>query len=574
MVTSEHRQHIPRPVWMSARARNAMRRPVFIGAVGVGTFVTALVAMVVTPQQTERAAQAVAPKPAEWPDTAALLAVQDTARVRLAAAESALAISRQRAITIAQAPPDTVDPVLAARRDSLTTSIGALSRLLTRADNAPLPASYRALAESPALAGDPRVKALLDSLSEIEKEREGVGALGGADPTFVALTTRATEIGREIQSVGSAKRDDMARALATLVPATPPASGAQMAAADTLVHAARRDTALASYNVAATQLAGARQKAAVLQQRADRAREIATTSAPPLALLAAALVFGVILGFGVALIAEIRRPRIADEHEAEWAAGARILATVKPQPPPPERARRSADRAAPPYIDPASDAYQLVYLAVATAGANLLMLTVTGTEPAISAIVAVNFAAIAAEEARNVLLIDTDVATSSVASALRLHAYPGLVEVLDGRAEWSEATVQATVGRDRTIHIVPSGTGQPIPNASEVNELLRRDAARLARHYDAIIVVAPIELASAGLPGVLPIGDAVYTARLGSTRVRAVRQGVEKLRRAGGNPVGVVLWDAEPPVLLTPEELAAGPRPWRTSEMPIAGAAR
>lgn len=574
MVTSEHRQHIPRPVWMSARARNAMRRPVFIGAVGVGTFVTALVAMVVMPQSTERAAQAVAPKASEWPDTAALISVVDTARVHLARADSALAISRQRALLIAQAPPDTVDSALQARRDSLDASIAALSRLLTRADNAPLPASYRAIAEAPALAGDPRVKALLDSLAEIDKERESVGALGGADPTFVALTTRATEIGREIQTIGATRRDDMQRTLATLTPATPPASGAQMAAADTLTHTAQRDTALAAYSVATAQLARARQKAVVLQQRADRAREIATTSAPPLALLAAALVVGIVLGFGVALAAEIRRPRIADEHETEWAAGARVLASVRPQPPAPERARRSADRAAPPYIDPASDAYQLVYLAVATAGANLLMLTVTGSEPAINAIVAVNFAAIAAEEARNVLVIDTDVATSSVASALRLHADPGLVEVLDGRAEWPEATVQATVGRDRTIDVVPSGTGQPLPAAGEITALLRRDITRLARHYDAIIVVAPIDLATEGLPGALPIGDAVYCARLGYTRVNALRRGMVGLRQAGGNPVGVVLWDAEPPVLLTPEELAAGPRPWRTSEMPVAGATR
>lgn len=574
MVTSEHRQQIPRPVWMTARARNAMRRPVFIGAVGVGTFVTALVAMVVTPQQTERAAQAVAPKPSEWPDTAALIAVLDSTHARFASADSALAQARARAVRIAQTPPDTVDPALAARRDSLTASIASLGGLITRADNAPLPASYRALGEAPALAGDPRVKALLDSLSEVEKEREGAGALGGADPTFVALTTQATEIGRQIQTIASSKRDDMARTLAVLTPPAPPASGAQLAAADTMLHAAQRDSAFASYRTAAVQLAQARQQTMLLQQRADRAREIATTSAPPLALLAAALVVGIVLGFGVALLAEIRRPRIADEHEAEWAAGSRVLASVRPQPPAPERTRRSADRNIPPYIDPASEAYQLLYLTIATAGANLLMLTVTGNEPAINAIVASNFAAIAAEEARNVLVIDTDVATSSVASALRLHADPGLLDVLGGRTEWAEATVQATVGRDRTIDIVPSGTGHPLPGAAEIMDLLRRDAARLARHYDAIIIVAPVELATAGLPGALPIGDTIYCARLGHTRVRAVRQGIAGVRLAGGNPLGVVLWDAEPPVVLTPEELAAAPRPWRTSEMPIAGATR
>ncbi len=560
---------------MTARARNALRRPVFIGAVSVGTFVAALVAMVVMPQKTERAANAIAPKAAEWPDTAALLALLDNARSRLAVADSNLSIARSRAAALAASvvPEDTLTTTILARRDSLNGSISTLTKLLSRAENAPLPASYRALAESPPLAGDLRVKALLDSLGDIEKERETVGAVGGADPAFVALTARATEIGREIETVGATKRDDMTRAVAALAPSRRAPSGAEVAAADTLTHVAARDTALAGYNVASAQLQEARMKTAALRQRADRAREIASTTAPPLALLGAAVVFGMILGFGVAFLNEVRRPRVADEFEAEWAAGARVLATIRPRPPSPERMRRLADRVAPPYIDPAADSHQLVYLAVATTGANLLLLTVTGRDPAISAVIAVNFAAIAAEEARNVLVIDTDAATSSVASALRMHAEPGFKDVLDGRVEWSEATSLATIGRDRTIDIVPSGTGLPL-DAKAVTALLQRDTPRLARHYDAIIVVATLEQAAAGLPGVLPVNDAIYCARIGHTPLRELRAELEQIRAAGGNMVGVVLWDEEPPTLLTPEELASAPRVRHTSDMHLARAAR
>ena len=60
-----------------------------------------------------------------------------------------------------------------------------------RADNAPLLGSFRALAEAPQMRGDPRVKQLLDSLVEIERERESFNAVGGVDPVFVALTARA-----------------------------------------------------------------------------------------------------------------------------------------------------------------------------------------------------------------------------------------------------------------------------------------------------------------------------------------------------------------------------------------------
>ena len=43
-LTSEYRLILPRATYLAARARNAMNRPIFIGAVSVGTFVTALVA--------------------------------------------------------------------------------------------------------------------------------------------------------------------------------------------------------------------------------------------------------------------------------------------------------------------------------------------------------------------------------------------------------------------------------------------------------------------------------------------------------------------------------------------------
>ena len=50
-----------RATWMAARARNALRRPVFIGAVSIMTFIASLVALVVVPQQARRAAAQLRP---------------------------------------------------------------------------------------------------------------------------------------------------------------------------------------------------------------------------------------------------------------------------------------------------------------------------------------------------------------------------------------------------------------------------------------------------------------------------------------------------------------------------------
>jgi Mrp family chromosome partitioning ATPase len=575
-LTAEYRLILPRATWMAARARNALHRPIFIGAVSVGTFVTALVALVVVPQQAQRAAQAIAPRPGERPDTVVLARSFATADARAAAADSALAAARIKSAILAETAIDSMDPVLIARRDSLGGRLSNLEQLLTRTETAPLAASYRALAESPELAGQPAVKALVDSLTDIERERDASGTSGGADPVFVALTARATEIGRSLQSIGRAHRDALRAEIAAIVPPPRPSAG-ELAQADTMRRLGMRDSARAALADATARLETARRTVLELDRRAERARALANPlSAPPYAMLASAIVFGMVLGFGAALIQEVRRPRIADEHEAERIAGIRVVSVIRPRPPSPERGRRMADRVAPPHIDPGNDAHQLVWLFVAPPPSSLLMLTISGESPAVAAVIAANLGAVAADEARNVIIIDTDAQSSPVASALRIKAQPGLDDIIDGRVSWPEATQHATIGRDRVIDVVASGTGVPLPDVREVSDLLRRDAARLGRHYDTVVIVASKELTLSGLPGVLPMHDVLYCARLGYTRHADLKKAIQGIRLAGGNPLGMVLWDDAEPAPLTPAEIAVGVRHARTAEMEafVAGRAR
>ena len=53
-----------------------------------------------------------------------------------------------------------------------------LDRLIGRAQTSPLPASFRALADARAVRGDPRVRAALDSLDEVEREVSAVVSRG------------------------------------------------------------------------------------------------------------------------------------------------------------------------------------------------------------------------------------------------------------------------------------------------------------------------------------------------------------------------------------------------------------
>jgi Mrp family chromosome partitioning ATPase len=266
-------------------------------------------------------------------------------------------------------------------------------------------------------------------------------------------------------------------------------------------------------------------------------------------MLASALVFGAMLGFGLAFFDEVRRPRIANQYEAERATGVRVLGVVRPLPPSPERGRRASDRNGPPYIDPGADGHQLIYLSIAAAGANTVMVTITGDSPDVSAVVAVNFAAIAAEEARGTLLVDTDAAASTVSAALRLPQSAGVRGLVEGKASWPEVIRVARIGRDRTIDVVPSGGGTPL-DVGELTSLVQRDIARLARRYDAIVFVSSLDQVGLGLPTALPIPDVVFCARIGQTPIAALKKSVEEVQSAGGRVRGIVLWNAPDPALL------------------------
>lgn len=572
-MTGEYPRAISRPVWLTARARNAVHRPIFIGAVGASAFIAALVALVLAPQQSRRVSHSPS-LTVTRPDTAAFAAALAQARTRMTAAESSLEYSRLHPQAAAKLEIDTLTRALNARRDTLSNALSELDGLLNRVENAPLAASYRALAESPQLSSNQRAKALLDSLGDIERDREAFGTSGGSDPVYMALSSRATEIGRAIQAVAQERRDALRQQIAKVIAPAPRMAVAQSPVADTLAWIAERDSANSMVAQTTTALSAARAKAQEYDREVTRANASAGLEASPVALLAAALVFGVALGFGAAFFDEMRHPRVSDEHEVERVTGARVLATVRPRPRQPDRTRRSSDRDAPPYFDPGADGYQLTYLHVARTGASRLMLTIAGADTGLAAVVAVNVAAIAADEARSTILIDTDSRTSPVAAALRIHAEPGLADVLDRRTDWAEVTSQASVGRDRVIDVLPSGLTTTSRNPGEITALFQQEGARMARHYEAIVVVSSIDQAAAGLPGALPIPDTVICARVGHTRIADLQRALDLVRGAGGNPLGIVLWDAASPALPTPERLASAPRPLRTAEMKAITTAR
>ena len=545
--------------WIGARARNALRRPAFITTVSALTFVASMMALVVA-QQARKQAAAIRPPAALRPDTEPTVAALGEAQRQAAAADSGVVRSRR---DIAQLITETAAVVatdtaasgaplsasIRSRRDSLAEQVSALGKLIARSQNAPLLGSYRALAQSPPMQGDTKVKAMLDSLVEIERERDSYSAVGGVDPVFVALTARANELGRNIEALADARRTALRADLSAIAPPAPilPTAVASRVIPDTLAKMKERDAAHSAEAGVATRLARERSELVALDVREEKAKELASEGASPSAMLAAALVFGAVLGFGVALFNEVRHPRIADGYEVERATGIRVLGEIRRLPPSDERGRRGVDRSAPAFIDPGADGHQLVYLTIATAGVNAVMLTVTGDIPAVAAVVAINFAAIAADEARETLLIDADGTAATVSAALRIRPSGGIAAVAREAVDWTQAIRTTNLGRSRTIDVVPTGEG--ITPVEQLVEVLKRDSSNLSKRYDAIVMLAALEQVTAGLAAALAIPDVLLCVRAGQTPVEDIKRWLEEIEKTGARTRGIVMWNAPVPVL-------------------------
>jgi Mrp family chromosome partitioning ATPase len=564
-VTQRHSSHLRAvergPAWLAARARNAVRYTTLLATVGGAVFVAALIALVLVPREARREARTAVPSASERVDTLPLAADAARAYREVAAAESAFVRARAAAAGTPTAPVDTFPLGLVARRDTLALAIAALSRLISRAENAPLPASYRALGQSPELRNERRVRVLLDSLADVERERDAFDNLGGVDPIYISLTAQVTAIGRAIEGIAEARRAQLRRELAVLQPPRPPPGPVgSLAEGDTVGTAARLRDARRGYGQALARLRAAHARNAEVDRRLARARELANVMAPPIALLAAALVLGAAAGFGVALLVEVERPRLADPKEAERVSGTRVLAVVHPRPPNAERSRRRSDAQLPSTIDVSTDTYRLLYYRFAAAGAAVPLLTVTGDEPEVVAAVATNLAVASALEGRSTLLVDGDLRDGAVSRVLQLAPEPGLAGIFDGTANWPEAVVTAPVGREEFLDVIPNG-GRPhgAPSA-ELVEKVRRGLARLAARYDVTVLVAPPVDVEHGSSSILPCPDVLVCARVAETPLLRLVQAVERLRASGERVLGVVVWDADPPQLPTREELPARER--------------
>ena len=572
--------------WLAARTRNAARHGLLIASIGALVVIAALLLFVLLPRQVDRAlaAQIAALPPTR--DTLALQVELLAARrelTRLETSIAAAAIASRADATAPRAPtafPDTatVAPVVIVR-DSATAD---LQRQLVRIRQAPLVESYRALADTRLLRDDARAHAMIDSIEQLHAEREAYAALSGPDARYASMTARLTPLGQRLTRLAeSTYASALAASSATASNALPNAAGVAVGttvgttvgtAADSglaapllVVQRPMPDSALEHARAAAADTVARTERAwrdaqslnADLQAKRDALRARMQLDIPPMAMLLASLVLGLVLGFAFVLWRELRRPTVGDAQELEAITRTRVIvhramaASVRAT-----RARRRADDQLPPIMQPTDEAWPLLHLTLSSIGDVSRHVEVVADQPVLAGAVALNLSAVAAHESRATVLVDAaqhrgaliallPASVLTIASSTRAAS---AASDTSGHARW-DAPRSLAIGRDTFIDIVlprrvrsqhtGREVGVPSDSASMVDEL-----QRVAKHHDLAVFITDHDLEQQ----VPPDTDVVLCARPGVTTLAWLSRTMRQLEDRGRRVRAVVLWSADLPL--------------------------
>jgi len=434
---------------MAARARNAAREGLWIAALGAVAVIVTLLALVTVPREADRQLRR---------RIAALLPVADSMTLvqRLDSLRTVRA-TWERSLIADSTLMRAADSLTLVQADSLMSdTLADLASRLRRAREMPLPDSYRRLAASPLLSGDARVAAALDSLNAVEQEREGNAALGGPDARYAALTARLATLGQTLVTLAERRLANTVFASLTVadsLAALPEAQAAKDALRDSLDRrVARAESALVSAR--ALSLARDSQRVA-LESRL-------TLASPPMAMLLAALVVGLVAGYGVVLARELRRPSVGDVVEVERIAGAPALLHRRAGPSTLAERRSLRERpGVPRIIDRDSDTFVLLHLSLTGVGDMVSQADILSDVPIIGAAVALGTAAAAARDSRAVLIVETSREQALLAHVLNAKVRHTVDDVREGRVSAEEAVHVVTLDRDAHIDVLLADTLRP-----------------------------------------------------------------------------------------------------------------
>lgn len=560
----------PRARWLAARTRNAARHGLLIAGSGVIVMIAALLTFVLVPRQVDRALSAALSLMPLARDTLVLQ------RARSVAADSLAAVTDRRTASMMAATVGT-DSLGLVPADSLPrtvavplgdTVLAAVQRQLVRARQTPLVESFRALADvalvHPGLRSRGAVSALRDSIEQLDRERDAYAALSGPDARYAAMTARLMRLGEQlVRAVEQALPRERPPGDSLVVAAQGPIPADRTVPAligtvspDSLLNAAQR-AAEQQLSVIDSTLAEARAFNAALGTRKEALRSRMQLSIPPVAMLLASLVLGVVAGFSVALWRELRRPTVGDAQELETLTHSRVI--VHDRDAGARRTRRTRrGEAVVPALSPTDDAWPLLHLTLSHIGDMTRHVQVLADRPVLAGAVGLNLSAVAARESRATALVDAAQRAGAIIPLLPVSvlAPRGDRSAHDDDPDW-DLSRELPLGRDAAVALVlprrarsyrhrgaaPAGAANSGGAAAQERDERRALKVRL-RHFDFVVFVTD----SSRAPVLPPDRDLVLCARLGVTPLAWLAGAVRQADDTGRRIRAVVLWASDVPL--------------------------
>jgi capsular exopolysaccharide synthesis family protein len=459
---------------------------------------------------------------------------------------------------------------LAAERDALVLWLGAIT-----ADGRD-PSRFRELASFPTLfrAQSQTITQLLGSLVELENRRSELRVVRAASsPEVTAVDERIRQIEAQLRELASGYE----RALA-----------AQISALDRLLEQSGQELSV----IPSQQIASARLQRQVslleelyrfLQTRLQEAEVAQAVNLPSVRIVDEAslpyrpswpsvplnLAIGVVLGLGVAILAGLFREytdrRIRERDELERVTGISVLGLVPHVPStgpvvPVRAVGTPASNGVAPFRESeeqeiALEAFRSIWTDIGFLMARddlgpIRTIAVTSASRAEGkTFTTCNLAAARAERGVRTLLVDADIRGSGVARFFDLPPrQPGVSDVLAGRAEAAAAIRELIVGDRQPLHVLPAGS--PTSRSAELIESSRFDqmlAGLVADHELVIIDTPPLNVLTDAASIAARVDAVIVVVRGETTEQEALRHTLERLRRANGRVIGLVLNDTRLP---------------------------
>jgi receptor protein-tyrosine kinase len=153
---------------------------------------------------------------------------------------------------------------------------------------------------------------------------------------------------------------------------------------------------------------------------------------------------------------------------------------------------------------------------------------------------AISLATALARAGAQVLLIEADLHRPAIGSALHLSAERGVISVMLGATELTEAAIDSPDVEG--LHLLLAD--HVLPGAEEVFSIpaVERLVEEAKRHYDFVIVDAPpLNEVVEGLPFAREVEDVLILVRMGKTRLNAIKELAELLATNDVRPTGFVV---------------------------------